>query len=413
MAGSVPCTDEERADTGFFARLFGRLEGHRSHESLYSEAARRGACVVVVDGIGEDRVDEAVEILERHGAFDIDERASQWRAQGWTGGEPVMAAQPSAQMQARSESRTQVGGGEATRRAQAGDTQSTAIPVVEEQLEVGKREVQRGGVRVYARTSERPVEETVTLREEHARVERRPVDREASEDELGRAFEEKSVELRETAEEPVVAKTARVVEEVEVGKDVSERTQTVRDTVRRRDVEVEQLPAGEVATGSQPDSGQATASSRAAQQRGKADVDGINRLLRDELSAIETYRQTLDRNRSQYGKDPRFAQLTQLLHDHEQHASQLRDIIRQVGGNESNDSGAWGTWANTVMGTAKLFGDKAALKALKEGEESGLQDYQDALRDDDVAGDARNVLASIVSKQQEHIRVLDRMMDAT
>lgn len=77
-------------------------------------------------------------------------------------------------------------------------------------------------------------------------MERHPVDRPATEAELGNAFEEKSVELRETAEEPVVAKTARVVEEVDVDKEVSTRTETVRDTVRRRDVEVEDLPASRV-----------------------------------------------------------------------------------------------------------------------------------------------------------------------
>jgi len=125
---------------------------------------------------------------------------------------------------------------------QATRSDKIVVPVVEEQLDVGKREVQRGGVRIFTQTTERPVEESVTLREEHARVERRPVDRPATEAELGSAFQEKSVELRETAEEPVVAKTAHVVEEVDVGKEVSTRTETVRDTVRRRDVDVEELP---------------------------------------------------------------------------------------------------------------------------------------------------------------------------
>jgi len=77
--------------------------------------------------------------------------------------------------------------------------------------------VQRGGVRLFTRTTERPVEQDIRLREEHARVERHPADRPATEAELGEAFKEKSVELRETAEEPVVAKTARVVEEVQIG----------------------------------------------------------------------------------------------------------------------------------------------------------------------------------------------------
>ena len=94
------------------------------------------------------------------------------------------------------------------------------------------------------------------------------------------------------------------------------------------------------------------------------DMDALNKVLRDELSAVETYHQALEKNRQQYGQDARFMQLDQMCRDHEQTAQQLRNIIRSMGGTESRDSGAWGTWAKTVMGTAKLLGDKAALKAL-------------------------------------------------
>ncbi|TFW09899.1 DUF2382 domain-containing protein [Oxalobacteraceae bacterium OM1] len=122
------------------------------------------------------------------------------------------------------------------------------IPVVEEDLRVGKREVQRGGVRVFQRMREKPVHEQVNLRDEHVKVERRPVDKPASEADLA-AFKEGSVELRETAEEPVVSKTARVVEEVVVGKEVTQRTEDINDTVRRTDVEVEQLGADTTRSG--------------------------------------------------------------------------------------------------------------------------------------------------------------------
>ena len=98
-------------------------------------------------------------------------------------------------------------------------------------------------MRVYTRVIEQPVEERVTLHEERAHVERRPVDREATQAELGEAFREGSIEIVESEEQPVVSKTARVVEEVEVGKESRERTETVRDTVRRSQVEVENLPA--------------------------------------------------------------------------------------------------------------------------------------------------------------------------
>ena len=125
-----------------------------------------------------------------------------------------------------------------TRQINAGQT--AAIPVVEEELAVGKREVERGGVRVRTEVQERPVQEQVNLREEHVRVERRPVDRPATQADINRAQQSGTIEVREKAEQPVVQKQARVVEEVVVGKEATQRTETVRDTVRRTDVEVEE-----------------------------------------------------------------------------------------------------------------------------------------------------------------------------
>jgi uncharacterized protein (TIGR02271 family) len=252
--------DGDERGTGFFDRLFGRVPEGQRHARVYSEAMRRGGFVVVVDGIDDDRVDEAVRILERAGAYDIDERAAKWRESGWrdegweegrgrdeaaaTG--PVATGEPAVPTAGMATAGVVdapgTGAPNLTARPMEGREEGMTIPVVEEQLNVGKREVQRGCVRVFSHTTERPVEENVQLREERARVERRPVDRPVTEADLGNAFKEKSVELRETVEEPVVAKTARVVEEVDVGKDVTTRTETVRDTVRRTDVEVEQSP---------------------------------------------------------------------------------------------------------------------------------------------------------------------------
>jgi len=97
-------------------------------------------------------------------------------------------------------------------------------------------QVQRGGVRIHTKITEQPVEEQVNLREERVNVERRPVDRpvEAADN----LFREQSFEVTETAEEAVVQKRARVIEEVVVRKDVQDRTEAVRDTVRRQDVHV-------------------------------------------------------------------------------------------------------------------------------------------------------------------------------
>ena len=176
------------------------------HEATYSEAVRRGGYVLTVDTASENEAERAAELIERYHPVDIDERQAQWRQGGW---------QP-AQMQQGADERT--------------------IPVVEEELKVGKRQVERGGIRVISRVTERPVQQTVELREEHASIERRPVNRAVTDSD--RAFTEQSMELRETAEEPVVAKTARVVEEVTVGKQRSTHQETIKDTVRKTDVEV-------------------------------------------------------------------------------------------------------------------------------------------------------------------------------
>jgi len=118
-----------------------------------------------------------------------------------------------------------------------GTSGEQALPVIEEELAVGKRKVQTGAYRVYTRSTSTPVTEDVTLREEHASIERRPVDRAATDADRKEAF----VEVKETDETPVIQKTARVVEEVVVGKESSQRTETIHDTLRGTEVEVERV----------------------------------------------------------------------------------------------------------------------------------------------------------------------------
>ena len=240
----------QRDEPGFLERLFG-LDDAREQAGQYSEAVRRGSCLVVVDGVDDSQLEQVSRLMEQQGAIDIDARVQSWRERGWNGYQPDAAPLSDDQLaaeRARSAampeaSRAAPSASEGSTDRASGDTERWAIPVVEEQLEVGKRRVEGGRVRVHTRVTERPVEENVSLREEHARVERHAVDRPATEADLGAAFREETVELRESAEQAVVQKTARVVEEVEIGTEETERTETVRDTVRRSDVEVEDVPA--------------------------------------------------------------------------------------------------------------------------------------------------------------------------
>ena len=119
-----------------------------------------------------------------------------------------------------------------------------SVSEVEETLAVGKSKVATGGVRVTTHVSERPVEKTVTLRDEQVEVEHRSADRKLKPEEAEAAFAEQTVEMIGTSEKANVRKEARVTGEVALGKRVEERKETVRDTVRRSEVEVEKIKPG-------------------------------------------------------------------------------------------------------------------------------------------------------------------------
>jgi uncharacterized protein (TIGR02271 family) len=110
------------------------------------------------------------------------------------------------------------------------------IPVMEEQLSVGKHEVRRGLVRVHKTVSEEQASVNVPLREETVRVERHAVSGDYSGTTPTDAFQETEIDIPLRGEEADISKRAVVREEVEIHKDVTERNQQVSDTVRREEV---------------------------------------------------------------------------------------------------------------------------------------------------------------------------------
>lgn len=233
---------DEGVISRFFHSLFGSDDDANTDEyaGTYREAFRRGAYGLTVQTTSDSEADRAEQILNDCGAIDVDERSAQWRNEGWTGNSIASGTAAGAT----------AGGATGTNTTTDRDLSTGAtrtMPVVEEELKVGKRTVSRGGVRIYSRVVEVPVEESVRLREEHANVQRRTVDRPATEADFA-AFKEGTIEVRETSEEAVVSKDARVVGEVEVGKTVSERDETVRDTVRKTQVEVEKMDDASTST---------------------------------------------------------------------------------------------------------------------------------------------------------------------
>ena len=251
ISGTSRSSTENEGFMAGIGRFFGDLFGSSDNEQAgnYSEAVRRGSTVVAVTVSDPGRVEQARSTLAAAGAVDIDKRTESWRQEGYEGFDP--SAQPYQPDQVAAErSRYQSAGTRSsddlltpndTRVDHVG--QGTVLPVVREDLEIGKREVDLGTVRVFSRTETRPVEEQVQLREERADIERRAVDRPATEADL-KAFEGGSIEIHETSERPVVSKTARVVEEVVVGTEASTRTETVSEQVRNTVVDVDKSGDG-------------------------------------------------------------------------------------------------------------------------------------------------------------------------
>ena len=140
-----------------------------------------------------------------------------------------------------------------------------------------------------------------------------------------------------------------------------------------------------------------------------ASVQQLNSLLRGEISAAETYKMAIDKVAESGSVVVSAGLLREIQEEHGRAAQGLRDRIRELGGEASDSSGAWGAWAKTVQGTMNLFGDTSALKSLKEGEEHGLKDYQEAVDDVDTTT-AQLISNQLIPAQQRHINLLDQLI---
>jgi len=136
-------------------------------------------------------------------------------------------------------------------------------------------------------------------------------------------------------------------------------------------------------------------------------VDRLNSLLRGEISAVETFSQAIEKVGDGHASDA--TALRAIAQEHGENAQSLREAIWELGGDANDFSGPWGAWAKTVAGVAMLFGDATALKALKEGEEHGLKDYEEAVDDVDEASRAL-FRTRLIPSQQRHIATLDGMI---
>ncbi|UEM24948.1 YsnF/AvaK domain-containing protein (plasmid) [Skermanella mucosa] len=195
-----------------------------SQARRYADAMQKGGAMVVAE-TDDDRADDALAVMRRFGALTPEALAERLDARD---AERARAEEAEADEE------------EAEEDEEADYGEAETAQVIEEELEVGKERT-TGGKRLKVTVSEREVEQTINLRGESVEVERSRVDRDLTPDELDHAFEERTIEMTETRERPVVAKRAHVVEEVVLTKHSNEHEETVSGTVRRQDVMVEDM----------------------------------------------------------------------------------------------------------------------------------------------------------------------------
>ncbi len=226
--------DEKDVSTSKVGRFFQSLFGTSDEATAYSEVARRGKSLVTVHAQSQDDAMRAAEILDSCGAIDVNEQAAEY------GISDRMETRNTGSYESDSEeTRTD------SEENRTDSEENRSIPVIEEQLRVGKETVETGGARLRSRIVERPVEENLRLREERVTVERNTVDRPATDADLT-SFQEGEIEMIERSEVPRVSKETRVVEEITLGKEVEEREETISDTVRRTEVDIENLSKDEL-----------------------------------------------------------------------------------------------------------------------------------------------------------------------
>ncbi len=237
--GSARILDQQSHASGGPDGSLNRVPLSHEDRPTFHEGIRRGGFMLTAEVRSHEDADKIIRLLEESASVDLDRRLEQWRSDGWS---PSPAAQPNRAAQPRGEGQSE-----------------EVIPIVEEELAVGRREVERGGARVRSYVREVPAHEEVTLREEHVSVERRPVDQPVDAADLeGDLLRERDVEVTAKAEEAVVSKEAHVREEVVVTKVEERRVEQVEDQVARTEVDLDQ---GRTASPARVDTHDTTSSS--------------------------------------------------------------------------------------------------------------------------------------------------------
>ncbi|MFW0699423.1 YsnF/AvaK domain-containing protein [Pantoea sp. R13S299] len=219
--------------------LWQRLFGHdvdKDEADVYTRAMDKGGVVLTIR-TEEEKLARAMTILHSHDSVDVPSRMQSSVENGTTAPGII----PTAGKQFAGETNDRPA--EPLRTSLTGDeSEADILRLAEEQVEVGKRLVSEGSTRVRRYTVTDTVSEDISLHEQHADIFRRSVNEPTLAGEVD--WSEKTVEVAETHEQPVINKTTHVKEEVVVRTDGSDRTETINDTVRRQEVDIDHARGG-------------------------------------------------------------------------------------------------------------------------------------------------------------------------
>lgn len=130
----------------------------------------------------------------------------------------------------------------------------------------------------------------------------------------------------------------------------------------------------------------------------------VDELIRGEISAIESIDAVLKKIKDSTEKQ----KLTAIREDHTKAVSRLKQFSTAVLEGETNSSGPWGAFTQAFAGGASFFGDKAALGALKIGEQHGIDEYREALDSRDVSAELKAVIQNeLLPQQEQHLAMIN------
>jgi uncharacterized protein (TIGR02271 family) len=199
-------TDKDARDGNMWQRLFGRNVSEEDR-AIYRRAIDSGGAVLTLRA-PDTEVNRAMNILNVHGPMNLNDSAR------------TSASAP-----------TEIG--------RINAPEEEVLRLAEEQIDIGKRLVATGKSRIRRFITEKPVEQQITLHDERCEVARREV----TDPKLAKDIDWKdlTIEVTETSEQPVITKTARIAEEVVIRRRRSEHVETIRDRIRRQQLEVERV----------------------------------------------------------------------------------------------------------------------------------------------------------------------------